>query len=43
MIEQDRLEVAVPDWFQGVFAGKYNDVQTFIEGTIDFVRSSGSA
>jgi NAD(P)-dependent dehydrogenase (short-subunit alcohol dehydrogenase family) len=42
MIEQDRLEVAVPDWFQNVFAGKYNDVQAFIEGTIQFARSNAS-
>jgi len=38
-IENDRLEVAVPEWFNGVFAGKYNDVQAFLEGTIAFVRS----
>ncbi len=38
-IEQDRLEVAVPEWFGEVFAGKYRDVGTFIEGTIAFARS----
>ncbi len=35
-IEQDRLEVAVPEWFGEVFAGKYRDVGGFIEGTIAF-------
>ena len=39
MIEQDRLEVAVPDWFGDIFAGKYRDVGAFIEGTIAFARS----
>jgi NAD(P)-dependent dehydrogenase (short-subunit alcohol dehydrogenase family) len=39
MIEQDHLEVAVPDWFNGVFAGKYQNVEGFIEGTIAFARS----
>jgi short-subunit dehydrogenase len=39
MIEQDQLEVAVPDWFGSVFAGKYGNVQGFIEGTIQFARS----
>jgi len=38
-IEQDRLEVAVPEWFGDVFAGKYRDVAAFLEGTIAFVRS----
>ena len=39
MIENDELEVAVPDWFNNVFAGKYGNVQGFIEGTIAFARS----
>jgi len=39
MIENDQLEVAVPDWFQGVFAHKYQDVGVFLEGTIAFARS----
>jgi NAD(P)-dependent dehydrogenase (short-subunit alcohol dehydrogenase family) len=39
MIEQDSFEVAVPDWFGGVFAGKYNNVQAFLDGTIEYVRS----
>lgn len=39
MIEEDRLEVAVPDWFNGVFAGKYNDVAAFLDGTIAYARS----
>jgi NAD(P)-dependent dehydrogenase (short-subunit alcohol dehydrogenase family) len=38
-IEQDRFEVAVPDWFGDVFAGKYRDVEGFLAGTIEFVRS----
>ena len=38
-IEQDRLEVAVPEWFGEVFAGKYRDVAAFIDGTIAFARS----
>src|SRR4029079_3770138 len=39
MIENDQLEVAVPDWFNGVFAGKYGNVQGFIEGAIESARS----
>jgi NAD(P)-dependent dehydrogenase (short-subunit alcohol dehydrogenase family) len=39
MIEQDRLEVAVPEWFGDVFAGKYRDVSAFLDGTIAFARS----
>ena len=39
MIEQDRLEVAVPEWFADVFEGKYRDVGAFIAGTIEFARS----
>jgi NAD(P)-dependent dehydrogenase (short-subunit alcohol dehydrogenase family) len=38
MIEQGRFEVAVPDWFGEVFAGKYRDVAAFLDGTIEFVR-----
>ncbi len=41
-IENDKLEVAVPDWFNGVFAGKYQNVEGFLEGTIAFVRSQPS-
>ena len=41
-IEQDRLEVAVPEWFGDVFAGKYRDVGAFIEGTIAFARSQSA-
>jgi hypothetical protein len=41
-IEQDRLEVAVPEWFGEVFASKYRDVGTFIDGTIAFARSQGA-
>jgi NAD(P)-dependent dehydrogenase (short-subunit alcohol dehydrogenase family) len=39
MIEQDRIEVAVPEWFAGIMAGKYRDVGAFLEGTIAFARS----
>jgi NAD(P)-dependent dehydrogenase (short-subunit alcohol dehydrogenase family) len=39
MIEQDQLEVSVPDWFNGVYAGKAGDVAGFLEGTIAFARS----
>ncbi|HET9730557.1 MAG TPA: SDR family oxidoreductase [Acidimicrobiia bacterium] len=39
MVEQDRLEVAVPEWFADVMAGKYRDVGAFLDGTIAFIRS----
>jgi NAD(P)-dependent dehydrogenase (short-subunit alcohol dehydrogenase family) len=39
MIEQDRLEASVPDWFNGVYAHKSSDVAAFLEGTIAFARS----
>jgi NAD(P)-dependent dehydrogenase (short-subunit alcohol dehydrogenase family) len=39
MIETGTFEVAVPDWFNGVFEGKYKDVAAFLDGTIAFVRS----
>jgi NAD(P)-dependent dehydrogenase (short-subunit alcohol dehydrogenase family) len=42
-IEQDRLEVAVPEWFANVFAGKYGNVQGFVEGTIAFARGQAPA
>jgi NAD(P)-dependent dehydrogenase (short-subunit alcohol dehydrogenase family) len=38
-IEQDRLEVAVPEWFADIMTGKYRDVGAFLDGTIAFVRS----
>ena len=38
-IETGQFEVAVPDWFNGVFEGKYKDVSAFLDGTIAFVRS----
>jgi NAD(P)-dependent dehydrogenase (short-subunit alcohol dehydrogenase family) len=41
-IEQDRFEVAVPEFFDQIFAGKYQDVGAFLEGTIAFVRSQPS-
>jgi NAD(P)-dependent dehydrogenase (short-subunit alcohol dehydrogenase family) len=39
MVEQDRIEVAVPDWFADIMAGKFRDVGAFLEGTIAFARS----
>jgi len=39
MIETGAFEVAVPDWFGDVFANKYSDVGTYLEGTIAFARS----
>jgi NAD(P)-dependent dehydrogenase (short-subunit alcohol dehydrogenase family) len=39
MIEEGRLEVSVPDWFNGVYANKANDVGGFLKGTIAFARS----
>jgi NAD(P)-dependent dehydrogenase (short-subunit alcohol dehydrogenase family) len=39
MIENDTFEVAVPDWFNGVFSGKYNDVAAFLNGTITYLRT----
>jgi NAD(P)-dependent dehydrogenase (short-subunit alcohol dehydrogenase family) len=39
MIENDQLEVSVPDWFNGVYAGKAGDVAGFLQGTIAFARS----
>jgi NAD(P)-dependent dehydrogenase (short-subunit alcohol dehydrogenase family) len=41
MIENDTFEIAVPDWFNGVFSGKYNDVAAFLDGTITWLRSEG--
>ena len=38
-IETGRFEVSVPDWFNGVYEGKYKDVAGFLNGTIAFVRS----
>jgi NAD(P)-dependent dehydrogenase (short-subunit alcohol dehydrogenase family) len=39
MIETDGFEVAVPEWFGDVFAGKYKNVAGFLEGTIAYARS----
>jgi NAD(P)-dependent dehydrogenase (short-subunit alcohol dehydrogenase family) len=39
MIEEDRLEVSVPEWFNGIYAHKAADVAAFLEGTIAFARS----
>jgi short-subunit dehydrogenase len=38
-IETDKFEVSVPEWFNGVYEGKYKDVEAFLNGTIAFVRS----
>jgi NAD(P)-dependent dehydrogenase (short-subunit alcohol dehydrogenase family) len=40
MIEQDTFEIAVPDWFGGLFSGKYQDVGAFVDGTITWLRTS---
>ena len=39
MIENDTFEIAVPDWFGGVFAGKYKDVAAFLDGTVTWLRN----
>jgi NAD(P)-dependent dehydrogenase (short-subunit alcohol dehydrogenase family) len=39
MIENDTFEIAVPDWFTGIFAGKYHDVAAFLDGTVTWLRS----
>jgi hypothetical protein len=41
MVEDDTFEIAVPEWFGGVFSGKYNDVAAFLDGTITWLRSEG--
>src|SRR5438067_1727414 len=41
-IETGQFEVAVPDWFNGIFEGKYKDVSAFLDGTIAFIRSQPS-
>ena len=38
-IESGRFEVSVPDWFTGIYEGKYKNVEAFLNGTIEFVRS----
>ena len=38
-IESGKFEVSVPDWFNGVYEGKYKDVEAFLNGTIAFVRN----
>ena len=42
-IESGTFEVSVPDWFNGVYEGKYKDVEAFLNGTIAFVRSQEPA
>ena len=39
LVEQDGFEVSVPDWFPDVYAGKYRDVEAFLDGTIAYVRT----
>ena len=41
-IEQDRLEVCVPEFFDSIFASKYQNVAGFIDGTIAYVRTQRS-
>jgi NAD(P)-dependent dehydrogenase (short-subunit alcohol dehydrogenase family) len=38
-IESGQFEVSVPDWFNGVYEGKYKDVAAFLDGTIAFIRA----
>src|SRR3954471_13586935 len=38
-IETGKFEVSVPDWFNGIYEGKYKDVEAFLDETIAFVRS----
>jgi NAD(P)-dependent dehydrogenase (short-subunit alcohol dehydrogenase family) len=39
LVEQGGFEVSVPDWFPDVYAGKYRDVEAFLDGTIAYVRT----
>ena len=41
-IETGTFEVSVPDWFNGVYEGKYKNVEAFLNGTIAFVRGQES-
>jgi NAD(P)-dependent dehydrogenase (short-subunit alcohol dehydrogenase family) len=42
MMEEGRFEVAVPDWFGDVFAGKYRDVGAFLDGSIAWARDKSA-
>jgi NAD(P)-dependent dehydrogenase (short-subunit alcohol dehydrogenase family) len=42
LVETDGFEVSVPEWFPDVYAGKYRDVEAFLNGTIDFVRQQNA-
>lgn len=37
-LEAGRIEIAVPEWFHDIFAGKFGDLNGFIEGAIAFDR-----
>jgi NAD(P)-dependent dehydrogenase (short-subunit alcohol dehydrogenase family) len=39
LVETDGFEVSVPDWFPDIYAGKYRDVEAFLDGTIAYMRS----
>jgi NAD(P)-dependent dehydrogenase (short-subunit alcohol dehydrogenase family) len=39
LVTADGFEVAVPEWFGDIFAGKYRDVAAFLDGTIAYVRN----
>jgi NAD(P)-dependent dehydrogenase (short-subunit alcohol dehydrogenase family) len=43
LVEQEGFEVSVPDWFSDVYAGKYRDVEAFLDGTIAYVRTQESS
>jgi NAD(P)-dependent dehydrogenase (short-subunit alcohol dehydrogenase family) len=39
LVESGGFEVSVPDWFRDVYAGKYRDVEAYLEGTIAYART----
>ena len=39
MIERDKLEVSVPEWFAERLRGKYRTSARFLNGTIEFART----
>jgi NAD(P)-dependent dehydrogenase (short-subunit alcohol dehydrogenase family) len=43
LIERGGFEVSVPDWFPDVYAGKYRDVEAFLDGTIAYVRTQAGS
>jgi NAD(P)-dependent dehydrogenase (short-subunit alcohol dehydrogenase family) len=39
MIEEEKFEIAVPEWFNGIFSGKFNDVEAYLDGTVAWLRT----